>query len=69
MATTSELRALTTGELNQKLQEAYQELMNLRFRLSAKQLEDTSRVRVVRRQVARLKTIKRDRELRAGGAE
>ncbi len=60
-----ELRTMTDVELRQKLQEAYQELFNLRFRLATKQLEDTSRIRVVRRDIARIKTIMRERELQA----
>jgi len=56
---------MTDAELRQKLQEAYQELFNLRFRLVTKQVEDTSRIRVVRRDVARVKTIMRERELQA----
>jgi len=47
------------GELQEmpaKIDQAYQELFNLRFRLATKQLEDTSQIRRVRRQVARLRT-------------
>jgi len=61
----TELRALTDAELRQELQAAYEELLNLRFRLSTRQLDNTSRVRVVRRRVACLKTILRERELQA----
>jgi len=60
---TAELRAMTDAELQQVLQDAYQELLNLRFRLSTKQLDNTSRIRVVRRNVARVKTILRARQL------
>jgi large subunit ribosomal protein L29 len=47
------------GELKDmptKIEQAYQELFNLRFRLATKQLEDTSQIRKARRQVARLNT-------------
>lgn len=47
------------GELQEaptKIDQAYQELFNLRFRLATKQLEDTSQIRRARKQVARLKT-------------
>jgi large subunit ribosomal protein L29 len=47
------------GELKEmptKIEQAYQELFNLRFRLATRQLEDTSQIRKVRRQVARLNT-------------
>ncbi|UCC78154.1 MAG: 50S ribosomal protein L29 [Anaerolineales bacterium] len=61
----TELRSLTEVELNQKLQEAYQELLNLRFQKATKQLDNTARIRVVRRDIARIKTIIRERELQA----
>ena len=47
------------GELKEiptKIEQAYQDLFNLRFRLATKQLEDTSQIRRVRKQVARLNT-------------
>jgi large subunit ribosomal protein L29 len=58
----SNLRNLGDAELDQKLHEAHQELLNLRFQQATKQLDNTSRLRVVRREIARLKTIKRERE-------
>jgi large subunit ribosomal protein L29 len=61
----NELRNMTDAELNQRLQEAYQELFNLRFRKATKQLDNTARIRVVRRDIARIKTIMRERELQA----
>jgi large subunit ribosomal protein L29 len=61
----NELRSMTDAELNQRLQEAYQELFNLRFRKATKQLDNTARIRVVRRDIARIKTIMRERELQA----
>lgn len=66
MTTPTELRALTDAELQQELQTAYEELLNLRFRLSTKQLDNTCRIQVVRRTVARVKTILHERELQAG---
>ena len=65
MTTPTELRTQTDAELQQELQTAYEELLNLRFRLSTKQLDNTCRIRVVRRTVARAKTILRERELQA----
>lgn len=65
MTTPTELRALTDAELQQELQTAYEELLNLRFRLSTKQLDNPCRMQVVRRTVARVKTILRERELQA----
>jgi large subunit ribosomal protein L29 len=60
-----EVRSLTDVELNQKLHEAYQELFNLRFRQAAKQVANTGRIRVVRRDIARMQTVVRERQLRA----
>ena len=60
-----DLRAMTDSELNQKLQEVYQELFNLRFRHATKQVEDTSRIRVAKRDIARIQTILRERQLAA----
>lgn len=63
MSSADELRALSDIELNQKLHETYQELMNLRFRKATKQLDNTSRVRTVRREIAKIKTVMRERQL------
>ena len=61
MSAGSELRSLTDVELNQKLQEAYQELLNLRFQKATKQLDNTARIRVVRRQIAKINTVLREK--------
>jgi len=58
-----EIRTWTTEELQKRLDEAYQELFTLRRELAMGRLEDHSRVRAVRRDVARMKTILREREL------
>jgi large subunit ribosomal protein L29 len=60
-----EIRNLTTEEIRVRLDETYKELFNLRFQYSTRQLKDTSRLRQVRRDIARLKTILRERELEA----
>jgi len=57
----NEVRELSLEEIEQKLQDAYQELFNLRFQLSSKQLKDYTRVKVVKRNVARLKTVARQK--------
>jgi len=59
----SELRQLTTPELHQRLDEAKAELFNLRFQVEASQLEDLSRIRSVKRDVARILTLLRERQL------
>ncbi len=65
-----ELHAMTAEELAQKLDDAYEELFNLRFQFSSGQLKDFNRLTALRRDIARLKTIMRERELarlREGG--
>lgn len=59
----SEIRALITAEIETRLDQAYQELFNLRFQFSTKQLTDTNRLGQVKRDIARLKTVLREREL------
>jgi large subunit ribosomal protein L29 len=59
-----ELRELSDAELGQKGQELVQELFNLRFQLATGQIEKVSRITAVRRDMARVKTIQRERQLR-----
>jgi large subunit ribosomal protein L29 len=58
-----ELRALDTDELRVRLEQANKEQMNLRFQFTMGQLTDSSRLRVARRNVARILTLLREREL------
>ena len=58
-----ELRNLTEMELDQKLREFKEELFNLRFQHATAQLDNPTRIREVRRIIARIKTIKREQEL------
>ncbi|HBT20963.1 MAG TPA: 50S ribosomal protein L29 [Peptococcaceae bacterium] len=58
-----ELRELSTEELQQKVGELKRELFNLRFQLATGQLENHMRIRQVRKDIARVKTILREREL------
>ncbi len=60
---TREIREMTMAEINAKLTELEEELFNLRFRNAMKQLDDALRIRVVRRDIARLKTLLREHEL------
>jgi large subunit ribosomal protein L29 len=55
------LRALSIDELDTKLKDTQEELMNLRFQQVTGQLSDASRLRVLRRQVARMQTIMQER--------
>jgi large subunit ribosomal protein L29 len=57
---TSELRNLKSGEIETKLSDAREELMKLRFQQVTGQLTDTSRMRVLRREIARMQTIMRE---------
>ena len=58
----SELRNLKPGEIETKLSDAREELMKLRFQQVTGQLSDTSRLRVLRREIARMQTILRDQK-------
>lgn len=58
-----EIRAMASDELIQELDDAYEELFNLRFQFSTGQLENFNRLTEVKRDIARLKTILREREL------
>ena len=58
-----EFRSLDPQELTKQLEEAHQELLNLRFRLSTKQLVNHRELPMVKKKIARLKTIEREREL------
>ena len=59
----SEMRTLGNEELLTKLEEAHEELFNLRFRLATKQLGNHREIPRVKRRIARIKTILREREL------
>lgn len=61
--TASELRDLGDEELVQRVRESKEELFNLRFQMATGQLENNRRLRVVRRDIARIYTIMREREL------
>ena len=58
----SEIRDLKTEEIESKLVDAREELMNLRFQQVSGQLTDTSRLRVIRRDIARYMTLLGERK-------
>lgn len=58
-----ELRKNSNEELNKKLGELKSELFNLRFQLAVNQLENPMRIKAVKKDIARIKTIVREREL------
>ena len=57
---TSELRNLQSGEIESKLSDAREELMKLRFQVVTGQLTDSSRLRILRREIARMQTVLRE---------
>ncbi|MEU4578259.1 MULTISPECIES: 50S ribosomal protein L29 [Nonomuraea] len=61
--TAGELRVEDQDTLVQKLKEAKEELFNLRFQSATGQLESHGRLRAVRREIARIYTVMREREL------
>jgi large subunit ribosomal protein L29 len=58
-----EIRALNDGELAKQLEEAHQELFNLRFRLATRQLVNHREIPRMQKMIARIKTIIAEREL------
>ncbi len=58
-----EIRVFSSEELKKQLDEAYRELFNLRFRLATRQLVNYQEIRNVRKRIARIKTIIRERAL------
>ncbi len=58
-----EIRALSTEEILNRLDEAYEEMLNLRVQHGIGQLPNPLRMREVRRDIARMKTVLREREL------
>ncbi len=61
----SEVRALSNEELTRKLEEAHEELFNLRFRLATRQLGNHREIPRVKKRIARIQTILTERELGA----
>ena len=60
---TSELREMTSAELETKLQSLKEELFNLRFQLALNQLDNPMRIKAVKKDIARVQTIIRQNEL------
>jgi len=59
----NEIRALSDAELSKRLEEAHQELFNLRFRLATRQLGNHRELPKVKKRIARMKTVMRERVL------
>ncbi|MFY0409648.1 50S ribosomal protein L29 [Solicola sp. PLA-1-18] len=63
VTTAHELRDLSVDDLATRLKESKEELFNLRFQAATGQLENNSRLRTVKRDIARIYTVVREREL------
>lgn len=61
-----EIRALNPGDLAKQMETSYRELLDLRFRLATRQLVNHQELRRVRKDIAKIKTIMRERELGIG---
>lgn len=64
----SKIRELTDEELKQKVSNYKEELFNLRFQLATGQLDNPMRIKDVKKNIARCKTIQREREIAQGKA-
>ena len=64
----AEIRKMSGAEIEEALYDARHELLNLRFQTITGQLTDTTRTRLIRRDIARMETILREKQL-AGAAE
>lgn len=63
----NEIRNFSTDDIKVKINELKEELFNLRFQLATGQLENTARIKQVKKTIAPMKTIIRERELSGGG--
>ena len=62
----NEIRKMSSEELNNKVNELKNELFNLRFRLATGQLDNPQSIKMVKKDIARIKTIIRERQLQEG---
>lgn len=62
---TTEIRELSAAELDTKLADLKEELFNLRFQMATGQCENPMKIRDVKKSIARIKTIQREREPKA----
>jgi large subunit ribosomal protein L29 len=58
-----EVRAMSDDEIETKLEEAYEELFNLRFQYAVGQAKDANRMTMLKRDIARMKTVLNERKL------
>jgi large subunit ribosomal protein L29 len=69
MTSATELRELPDDELAQKLAEEREELFNLRFQIVTGQLDNPRRIQEVKREIARVLTVMRERDIAAASTE
>ena len=62
----SEIREMSVDELNEKLTSLKEELFALRFQLAVNQLDNTARLKAVKKDIARIKTVLRESEIKSG---
>ena len=60
----TDLREMTNDEISQKLHDSQEELFNLRFQHSTNRLENANKLKDVKKDIARMKTLLTERELR-----
>jgi large subunit ribosomal protein L29 len=58
-----QLRDLTDDELDSRLKDAKEELFNLRFQLATGQLDNPKRIKEIKKDIARIQTVRREREI------
>lgn len=63
-----EIRGMVTAEIKRRLDDTYQELFNLRFQFATGQLKNVNRLREVKHDIARMKTMLREREVAEEGS-
>ena len=61
----TDIKELSVEEMNNKLEDLKQELFNLRFQLAVNQLENTARLKAVKTDIARIKTVLREQEIKS----
>ncbi|MGN1481645.1 50S ribosomal protein L29 [Porcipelethomonas sp.] len=62
----SEIRDMSVEEMNEKLAGLKEELFALRFQLAVNQLDNTARLKAVKKDIARIKTVLRETEIKSG---
>ena len=61
----TDIKELSVEEMNNNLEDLKQELFNLRFQLAVNQLENTARLKAVKKDIARIKTVLREQEIKS----